>query len=185
MKLGAKNLILILFIALLTGCVTGPREPEMTPLQIQLMQTKVFNVSKRTAFDATVTVFQNLGYIISMANFDTGFITAQSPKSTNFWGNTTYNTSTAFVSQLKPDESSIRINFVNNSSQYINSGNGGGYSTQNDSPVLDAQAYVNAFNKIQQQIFVSTGISPVQSQPVQEQLDVTKNKKPAPKIKEL
>ncbi|MCP4177913.1 MAG: hypothetical protein GY756_09115 [bacterium] len=157
----------------LTGCV-GPREPQMTPLQIQLMQTKVFNVSKRVAFDSTVTVFQNLGYIVTSANYNTGFVTAQSPKKTNFWGSTTYNTSTAFVTGLKPDKSSIRINFVDNASSYISNGQGGGRTVQNDNPVLNGQSYANAFAKIQQQIFVSTGISPVKSQPVQTQLDTGK-----------
>lgn len=159
-----------LFVSL-TGCV-GPREPQMTPLQIQLMQTKVFNIDKRAAFDATMTVFQNLGYTISSANFNTGFITAQSPKKTSFWGITTYNTSTAFITNYRKVKSSIRINFVNNSIYYEGKG---AQKVQNDKPVLDAQAYVNAFSKIQQQIFVNTGISPIQSQPVQEQLDVKKS----------
>jgi hypothetical protein len=164
----------IMVLLSLAGCV-GPSAPQMTPLQIQLMQTKVFNIGKRAAFDSTVTVFQNLGYIISSANYDTSFITAQSPKKTNFWGSTTYNTSTAFITSLKSNnKTSIRINFVNNSSYYVSSGQGGGRMVQNDEPVLDAQAYVNAFSKIQQQVFVNTGISPIQSQPVQKQLDVGK-----------
>ncbi|QSH42604.1 hypothetical protein JYG24_11085 [Lentisphaerota bacterium] len=163
----------------MAGCVTGPQAPEMTPLQIQLMQTKVFNVDKRVAFDSVVTVFQNLGYIVKSANYDTGFITAESPKKTNFWGETKYNSSTAFITSVKPGKTSIRMNFVNHTSYYT--GGQGGQKRVDDEPVLDAQAYVNAFNKLQQQVFVSTGISPVQSQPVQNQLDVKENTKPEAK----
>ncbi|MCP3966648.1 MAG: hypothetical protein GY750_20760 [Lentisphaerae bacterium] len=163
----------------LTGCVGGTTAPQMTPLQIQLMQTKIFNVKKRVAFDSVVTVFQNLGYIVTSANYDTGFITAESPKKTNFWGVTKYNSSTAFITDLKPGKTSIRINFVNHSIFY--SGGQSGGKRVDDEAVLDAQAYVNAFSKLQQQIFVTTGISPVESQPVQTQLDTIKANTPKTK----
>lgn len=70
----------------MSGCASsGPQQPNLTPLQIQLMQNKVFNVDLRTTFDATVTVMQNLGYIIQDANFNSGIITAKSTQTANFW----------------------------------------------------------------------------------------------------
>lgn len=54
-------------IIFLSGCATN-QVLSLTPLQIKLMQIKVFNVDKCTAFNATVTVIQNLGYIIQDTN---------------------------------------------------------------------------------------------------------------------
>ena len=139
------------------GCQMRPPQPQLNPLQIEAMQTRTFNVDKRVAFNAVVTVFQNLGYIVSQANFNTGFITAQSPKNTNFFGNTNSVKTTAFITETYDHKSKIRINFVTNN---MFSGNKG-QVTVNDTAVENAQSYINAFNKIRQQIFVSTGMNPV------------------------
>ena len=152
-------------IIFLSGCATN-QVLSLTPLQIQLMQIKVFNVDKCTAFNATVTVMQNLGYIIQDTNFNTGIITAKSTQTTNFLGDTQYTESTAFIQTYKQSDknSSIRINFVIYNS--MSNPNQGGAPINTSSAVLDPQAYKNAFAKIQQQIFVETGIFPVLSQPV-------------------
>lgn len=132
------------------------------------MQIKVFNVVKRTAFNATVTVMQNLGYIIQDANFNTRIITAKSTQTANFFGDTQYTESTAFIQTYKQSDknSIIRINFVIYNS--MPNPNQGGAPINTSSAVLDPQAYKNAFAKVQQQIFVETGIFPVLSQQVQE-----------------
>jgi len=154
------SLYLILIISMfltIQGCQMRPPQPQLNPLQIEAMQTRTFNVDKRVAFNAVVTVFQNLGYIVSQANFNTGFITAQSPKNTNFFGNTNSVKTTAFITETYDHKSKIRINFVTNN---MFSGNKG-QVTVNDTAVENAQSYINAFNKIRQQIFVSTGMNPV------------------------
>lgn len=46
--------------------------------------------------------------------------------------------------------------------------NQGGTPINTSSAILNPQAYENAFAKIQQQIFVQTGISPVLTQPIQQ-----------------
>ncbi len=141
----------------LTSCQPYQAQPQLSPLEIETMQTESFNVPKRTAFNATVTVFQNLGYIIQTANFDTGFITASSPQTTDFFGNTSYTKTTAFITSNNENSAIIRINFVESTSYYNkNSGN-----IVNDEPILSPQSYTNAFAKIQQQIFVMTGMNPV------------------------
>ena len=138
--------VILLMIIFLSGCATN-QAPSPTPLQIQLMQTKVFNVDKRTAFNATVTVMQNLGYIIQDANFNTGIITAKSTQTANFWGDTQYTESTAFIQTYKQSDknSSIRINFVIYNS--MPSPNQSGAPINTSSAVLDPQAYKNAFAK--------------------------------------
>ncbi|WP_420809886.1 hypothetical protein [Francisella halioticida] len=156
--------IMLISATLLSSCSMPPTKPPLTPLQIQLMQTKTFNIDKRTAFDSTVTVMQNLGYIVKNANFDTGIITAKSTQSADFWGNSKYTEASAFIKyrQSKKD-SSIRINFVlHKIDQNTNSDGGMGSPITSSAAVEDPQAYKNAFTKIQQQIFVDTGVSPTQ-----------------------
>ncbi|WP_265659084.1 hypothetical protein [Francisella philomiragia] len=163
------SLLVYLVILALSGCISsGPQQPNLTPLQIQLMQTKVFNVDLRTAFDATVTVMQNLGYIIQDANFNTGIITAKSTENANGWGQSEYTEATAFIQPYRQSnkDSSIRINFV--VYQSTPDPNQGAAPINTSYAILNPQAYENAFAKIQQQIFVQTGISPVLTQPVQQ-----------------
>ncbi|MDE5002823.1 hypothetical protein NAI78_10640, partial [Francisella tularensis subsp. holarctica] len=76
---------------------SGPKQPNLTTLKIQLMQTKVFNVDLRTNFDDTVTVMQNLGYIIQDDNFNSGIITAKSTQTANFWCDSEYTEANAFI----------------------------------------------------------------------------------------
>ena len=140
----------------LAGCASFNKKPKLNALQIQAMQTRTFNVNKRVAFNAVVTVFQNLGYIVQTANYDTGFITAQSPKNTDFFGNAYCTKTTAFITERSTKSTNIRVNFVDNNSHTTNKGQ----LITNDTPVENGQSYINAFNKIRQQIFVSTGINP-------------------------
>ena len=133
-------------IIFLSGCATN-QVLILTPLQIKLMQIKVFNVDKCTAFNATVTVIQNLGYIIQDTNFNTEIITAKNTKTANFLGDTQYTESTAFIQIYKQsDKSSIRINFVIYNS--MPNPNQSGALINTSSAVLDPQAYKNAFAKI-------------------------------------
>lgn len=144
----------------LSGCAT-PKKVEPTSLQIQSFQTKEFETTKAIAFGSVLSVFQDLGYIVASADKDTGFITAASPSGnkTNFWqalgGNTAsgQTKATAFVEEIRPGFSTIRLNFVDTqrlSSVY-------GQNTDNDKPILDPQVYQIAFAKIGDAIFVRAG----------------------------
>lgn len=161
--------IIFLMIIILASCVVEPPKPDLTPLQIQLMQTKVFNVNKRSAFNSTVTVMQNLGYIIHDANFDTGIITAQSTQTVDFWQEAQYTEATAFIQKYRGSkkDSSIRINFVVHKT-VPNPSQQSSVPIHKSTAVVDPQAYKNAFTKIQQQIFIDTGVSPVLDQPIQQ-----------------
>lgn|SRR3989338_6460279 len=158
----------IISVLSLAGCNMPPPSPKLTSLQIQAMQTREFATSKKVAFNAVMSVFQDLGYNIESASLETGFINAESPSQTvnapNFdifsdgQGSTTTNTitatkATAFVSQVGK-KAKIRLNFVTSSKTSTSSGQLG----ENDNQVLNADTYQNAFNQIRQQIFVSTGL---------------------------
>jgi hypothetical protein len=153
------GLFAVMLVAL-PGCQMGPTAPSMTPLEIQAMQTREFDVPKSMAFGAIVSVFQDLGYVVSGADLESGFITANSPsESTTDWfftGNT-YNRSTmttAFVEVVRPGFTRVRLSFVDarsTSSAY-------GRNSSQDNQLLDEQLYVNAFDRIDEAIFIRRGV---------------------------
>ncbi len=138
----------ILLGFMLIACAA--RTPHRTSLEIQAFQTREFEALKPMAFNSTVSVFQDLGYIIETASLDTGIITAQSPsvQSGLFDQKQTYTRGTAFVEERRPGFSTVRLNFVETQKVV---GKGG-----SDQPILDPAIYENAFNKIDDAIFIRT-----------------------------
>lgn len=127
--------------------------PQMTSLQIQAIQSREFETSKAIAFSSTMSVLQDLGYIISMASNDTGFITAESPTSSNFFSGIETTKVTAYIQSMPNGDTKIRLNFVTHNQ--ISQPNGGGVITT-DTAIYNPQPYQEAFNKIQEQIFINT-----------------------------
>lgn len=127
------------------------------PLEIQAIQKKEFETTKRIAFGSVVSVLQDLGYIINNADFETGIITGNSPTNDNvalriFIGvsqNTTTKVS-AFIEELSGGIVSIRLNFVANTTQ----SSAYGQNSSSDLPILDQEVYMSAFNKIEDAIFI-------------------------------
>ena len=166
----------VLSAALLAGCATGPKQSHMTPLQIQSMQTRSFKADKRKAFNATMEVFQDMGYTVKSANYDTGFISSQSmtqdankqmngflkvvkvlnDMNQNHRESMNYLTkATAFVAPLPDHQVRIRLSFVGETSTSVNGGN----PNKNDKQILSAKVYNDVFNRIQQALFVGTTVS--------------------------
>lgn len=158
--------ILAVFAALsiiLSGCISEPK-PQLTSLQLQAIQARDFETNKRTAFAATMSVFQDLGYIIESANFDTGFITAKSPVKScfDFQGTVMRSTkATAFIEELKPNSTKIRLNFVNSQERSTDRG----VRNVDEDAVEMGTMYQNAFTKIQEAIFIRTGFDNKASAP--------------------
>lgn len=150
----------------LAGCVaTAPIQK--TSLEIQAIQSKNVEASKLISFNSTMSVLQDLGYIVGSASLDTGFITAESPVRRDESGGAVFaqifggvrteqrTAVTATVEEIKPNLSRIRLNFVirqKRSSAY-------GQQSADDQPVQDAKIYENAFNKIDEAIFIRKGSS--------------------------
>lgn len=154
----------ICLISVLAACSSQPAKPQMTSLEIQAIQAKNFDVDKKTSFDSSLSVLQDLGYIIGSASFETGFITAQSPtKGTSgsiffvgmlpipISGSEQKTVVTVAVEELGPKKSRIRLNFVDKSH-----GPGIYGSGNNDTPILDPVVYQNAFDKISETVFIKT-----------------------------
>ncbi|HEU5137909.1 MAG TPA: hypothetical protein VFU13_22390 [Steroidobacteraceae bacterium] len=161
MNMLTRALIVASLSLAFAGCAT-PRKPAPTSLQLQAFQAKEFETAKLAAFGSVITVFQDLGYIVSSADLETGFITAASPSGnkTNFWEVLAGSTSsgqtraTAFVEELRPGFTSIRLNFVDarrQSGMY-------GHTMDNDTPILEPEVYAAAFEKIGEAIFIRSGV---------------------------
>lgn len=150
------HLIIILSLVMISGCVAQV-QPDMTSLEIQAIQARQFETTKKIAFASVLTVFQDLGYIVGSADLETGFITAKSPTETGlgFFVNVMKDTkATAFVEELSPNNTKVRLNFVSSketSGMY-------GDKTAKDTPLLDPELYQNAFSKIQEAIFIRSSI---------------------------
>ena len=158
-----KKLLQIIVVAIaaasVAGCMTKSYKPTKSSLELQSIQTKEFETPLKTGFASTMSVFQDLGYIIATADADSGLITASSPKSQEmvpFVGMVMKNRKvTAFVEPINKDKIRIRINFVDEEE----SSNGYGMKGGSVIPIEDPKIYQEAFDKIQKAIFVRSSLS--------------------------
>lgn len=139
------------------------KPPQLTPMELQAIQSKEFQTSKETLFASAMSVFQDLGYTINSAEMQTGFITANSPMAdkTNFWGamagvsSQGMTRATAFIEALPNGFSRIRLNFVNT----VESSSAYGRRSQADKPILDPAPYRAAWEKIDEALFVRNALA--------------------------
>lgn len=151
------SLGLVLILApMLLNC--GGTATKKTSLELQAFQSHEFDASKEVAFASTMSVFQDLGYVIEAGNVETGLITAKSPTVAGFVifvGQTqTYTKATAFVEMAPRSMSKVRLNFV----EIKKTSSGYGMAGGEDKPIEDPAVYQNAFAKIQEAIFIRQSI---------------------------
>ena len=110
----------------MVACTSLAPQPEMTPLELQALQTREFAAPYPKAFSATLSVFQDMGYIVDSADKEAGYITGRGKYSPaddegNFWdwlaqmGQTTEESAlqvTATVESITPERTQVRINLV-------------------------------------------------------------------------
>lgn len=60
-----------------TPCL-AKKKPQMTPMELQALQSHEYETSKEVLFASVVSVFQDLGYQLENADMPSGFITASS-----------------------------------------------------------------------------------------------------------
>jgi len=152
-----KISLMVLAVAFLaSGCVQKQYVSTKTSLELQSIQTKEFEAPVKAGFGATMSVFQDLGYIIATADSQTGFITAAGPKSQHFVpfvGQVQkYRKATAFVEAINNSKTRVRLNFVDEEESSSGYGMKGGSAI----PVEDPKLYQEAFEKISKAIFVRT-----------------------------
>lgn len=153
-----KSLWLVLAITVaVAGCETMPKQTK-SPLELQAIQSKEFETSKKIAFAATLSVFQDLGYTVSSANLDTGLITAKSPTKQDFQlfvGQRMIDIkATAFVEEIVSGRTKIRLNYVNSTQ----TSSGYGMKGEHELPIETPEIYQDTFAKIQQGIFIRKNV---------------------------
>lgn len=153
-------------VLLLSGCATPPAAPK-TGVELQAYQAKEFETTKRAAFSAAMSVFQDLGFIIDDGDFDTGLITATGPSTRDELGvddlltqlfagvdarASSHRRATAFVEEMPSGLIRIRLNFVD--TVVLPPG-----STRHSTPVEKPEFYQATFEQIDKAIFVRSGIT--------------------------
>lgn len=149
---------LLVFSFFIGACVGQPKPfiSKLDPLAIQQMQTDEFNTSKKVLFASTLATFQDMGFNISAADFDTGIINARSATQSKFdwiWSGSTTGvtvTATAFVEDVRAGYATARINLVESTTDSNYYGGGGTY----DIPIEKSEAYEKLFTKIREAVFV-------------------------------
>ncbi len=150
--------LIALSLFLATSPAMAAKDRKLTPMELQAVQSREFEVSKEVSFGAVMTVIQDLGYTVESADVISGFITAASPteSKTNFLeaigggassGNTVM---TVFLMQMPNGMTRIRLNFVNSKSSSSAYGRG----SRLDKPILDPAVYSNAWERIDEALFV-------------------------------
>jgi len=146
MKLTRLALISVVAI----GC-GGTSAPPQTALQIQSIQQRDFEAPKDLTFAATITVLQDLGYIVEGADTATGFITAKGAAGKASFRTDSQSQVTAFVESYGEDRTRVRLNFlVANEKQSMYTGR----VRNADEAITDPSIYEHAFDKIGEAVFV-------------------------------
>lgn len=152
-----KHTAIIAFAILTCSPAHAKKPPQVSPLALQQMQSRDFEVGKAISFPSVMTVLQDSGYRIEQADKDTGLITGvASTKSKTtynlFWG-FGKKKNTPVVSAFIEDRgrgSRIRLNFVLSTTKnriY-------GQASADEEPISDPAIYRDAFEKIEKEIFV-------------------------------
>ena len=136
-------------------------EPEinLTPLEIQSMQTRTYDNKKEVVFPSVMSVLQDLGYAIKVADINTGLITAESTAKSNaamkFWlgiAEVSQTNADSFIEEIN-GRTKVRINFIN----VVKQSSAYGQDDRTDQQILDPVPYQSAFDKIENAIFIRSG----------------------------
>ena len=156
---------ILILLAMAGGCSTTPAEPPKSGLQLQSYQAREFPTTKRIAFSATLSVFQDQGFIIDDGDFDTGLITATGPTldadntvadwlsimlSGQSMATARHRRATAYVETMPSGDIRIRLNFVFTTQLAPAAG------TMVIEPIEEPEAYQSTFADIDKAIFVRT-----------------------------
>lgn len=151
--------VAFLALVLAVACQPANYKPTKTGLELQSIQTKEFETNKKIAFASVLSVFLDLGYIVTSSDLETGYIAAKSPTQNSMGFSVTImkdSKATAFIEEIRPGRSKVRLGFVD-AEEWVT---GYGGRSAADRPIEDETIYNNAFNKINEAIFIrmNTGV---------------------------
>lgn len=145
-------------LAITAGVAQAKKAPEPTGLELQQIQSRDFEAPKSITFPSVMSVLQDAGYRIGAADSTTGLITgAASTKTKMTWlpfigFGTSKKTPvvSAYIEDRGPGRSRVRLNFV--MGKVANNASFGGVT--DETPIYDPETYRQAFEKIDQAVFV-------------------------------
>lgn len=120
------------------------------------MQTEEFETSKKVLFAATLATFQDQGFMVTDADFETGLITAKSASQSSYdwiWTGSTEGLTlmaSAFVEDTRPGYSTARVSLVESTSRSNFYGGGG----VQEIPIEVPEPYEKLFAKVREAVFV-------------------------------
>lgn len=138
------------------GCVSMPPEP--TPLELQTLQSREYAEDKQVVFSSVMSVLQDLGYTPTGADLETGFISAESVAQGGGFNlldllvdeaTVVQTRATAYIERIG-EGTRVRLSFV----EVRSTSSLRGQADRRDVQVLDQEVYQNAFERIEQAIFV-------------------------------
>lgn len=140
------------------------KAPEVSGLELQQIQSHDIEAPKQIVFSSVMSVLQDAGYRVQAADLETGLITGTGSST----GKLTYNlfmgfgkskkspVVSAFIEQVGPTMTRVRLNFVMakiKSTVY-------GSQPQDEEPITDAATYRDAFEKVDQAVFLRQSMAP-------------------------
>lgn len=134
------------------------KKPQLSGLELQQMQSRDFEVPKSVSFPSVMSVLQDSGYRIGSADRDTGLITGSASTKTKmtfvpfigFGSKKKTPVVSAYIEDRGQNMSRVRLSFV--MGKVSNNNSFGGIT--DEEPILDPAVYQDAFEKINQAIFV-------------------------------
>ena len=148
---------LALVAAFVAGGCVNMMPPEPTPLELQTLQSREYAEDKQVVFSSVMSVLQDLGYTPTSADLETGFISAESAAQGGFNlldllvddATVVQTRATAYIERIG-DSTRVRLSFV----EVRSTSSVGGQTDRRDVQVLDPVVYQNAFERIEQAVFV-------------------------------
>ena len=156
-KVYMKKLVL-LFCLFLTACAEMDIGSHKSALELQSIQTKEFEAEKELAFVATLSVLQDLKFIVESVNYKTGLITVESPTKQSFVpfvGQVMQRVKVnAFVEELTPGRTKVKLSFVNSQKSSSGYGMNGDMKAEKKTLVKTPDIYQDMFSKVQEKILI-------------------------------
>ncbi len=159
-----NKLALVSLVAVLAGPVTAsaeqPKAPQMSGLQLQQFQSHEFSYDYGIIFSSTLSVLQDLGYVIKSGDKETGLITAEgiSDSRSSSMGlrvTTTLPSVSAFIEPVSKGSTRVRFMFTMKETRLRS-----GIILEKESQymVTDQSVYQAAHEKVEAAAFVRASI---------------------------
>jgi hypothetical protein len=151
----------------LVSTVTAADEQMLPAPELRQLQTRQFAAAKSASFAGVMTVLLDLGYRVQSADLGSGLITATAPSlgrlrlgSAGLSRTNQTPVVSAFIEELTPGSSRVRVNFS------VDTTSPGPLGTAGERAVFDAAVYSTFFTQLQSEL-ASRQVPAPSSQPVQ------------------